>query len=129
MGPEILQCLILGDSIAVGIGDNRPDCKTVAVVGISSGAFVNRFWGVNKTKVAVISLGSNDDGEIAEHLMKLRRTIEADNVYWILPNNKQLSTVMSVAFAFNDKVLSIPELSPDKVHPTDEGYKVLSESF
>lgn len=129
MGPEILQCLILGDSLAVGIGYNRPDCKTVATIGISSGAFANQFWGVNKTRVAVISLGSNDGGEIAEHLMKVRRAIEADEVYWVLPNNKQLSTVMSVAFTFKDKVLSIPELSPDKVHPTSKGYKVLSESF
>lgn len=41
----MLECLILGDSIAVGTHQARPECAVYARGGINSRDFVNRYIG------------------------------------------------------------------------------------
>ena len=93
----MLECLILGDSLAVGVGQVRTECVTYAKSGINSYDYVNRHVLYTKSnhkeaKTVIISLGSNDYSSINtyEELLTLRQLVKADRVYWILP---ALSTV------------------------------------
>ena len=128
----MLDCLILGDSIAVGVGQFRPDCEVHAKVGINSRNWVDR----NITKdlaanTVVISLGSNDPKNMktVKELFTLREVVEAKRVYWIVPavNTEAQEAVKIVADKFEDKILLIPQLSKDKIHPTTNAYKELAE--
>ena len=130
----MIDCLILGDSIAVGVGQFRPDCEVHAKVGINSRNWVDR----NITKdlaanTVVISLGSNDSKNMKtlKELFALREVVEAKRVYWIVPavNANAQEAVKIVAYMFEDKILFIPQLSKDKVHPTTSGYKDLANSI
>jgi hypothetical protein len=84
----MIECLILGDSIAVGIQQHRIECASYAHVGWTSEKW-NRTY-LNKdlsAQVVVISLGSNDWSEKVTkyELMRLREKVRADLVFWILP--------------------------------------------
>ena len=129
---NMLECLILGDSIAVGIQQQRPECKSYAQVGINSRAYNKKF---NTRKLdadtVVISLGSNDyDGiNTVEELTKLRKKIKAKKVFWILPaNNLQMAEhVETVGYIHGDILIRIPYLSKDGVHPSGAGYDRIAE--
>jgi lysophospholipase L1-like esterase len=129
----MLDCLILGDSIAVGVGQFRPECEVHAKVGINSRNWVDR--NITKdlaAKTVVISLGSNDPKNMKtlKELFALRQVVEAKRVYWIVPavNPEAQEAVKIVADKFEDKILFIPQLSKDKVHPTTNGYKELANN-
>ena len=136
-GGIMLECLILGDSLAVGIGQVRKECVTHAVSGINSYNYVNRHVlntkGETQAKNIIISLGSNDTKNIDtyEELLALRQLVSAEKVYWILPNIKETKrkAVWEVARQFNDWVIDARgvDRSPDTVHPTYKGYKELAD--
>ena len=133
----MLECLILGDSLAVGVGQVRTECVTYAKSGINSYDYVNRHLLHTKrntqAKTVIISLGSNDTQNINtfEELDTLRQLVQADRVYWILPNIKEpkRKAVWEVARKYNDYVLDARgvDRSPDTVHPTYNGYKELAK--
>ena len=125
----MLECLILGDSLAVGIGQVRTECVTYARSGINSYDYVNRhimYTNSNhkEAKTVIISLGSNDYKSIntREELETLRQLVKADKVYWILPAIKDVKrkNVKTVANKYGDFVIDSREhqLSADGVHPT-----------
>jgi lysophospholipase L1-like esterase len=128
----MLDCLIMGDSLAVGVGQIRQECTTRAKSGINSYDYVNRhLWhtnGNNQAKTIIISLGSNDTKNINtfEELDTLRQLVKADRVYWIVPAIKEdkRKAVWAVANKYHDHVIEARnhELSPDRVHPTHKGY-------
>lgn len=127
-----IDCLILGDSLAVGVGQVRTECVTYAKSGINSYDFTNRFilnTPSNAAKHVIISLGSNDTKNIDtfEELDTLRQMVKADRVYWILPNIKETKrkAVWMVANKYNDIVIDArdSDRSQDAVHPTYKGYK------
>ena len=136
----MLECLILGDSIATGIAHYRPDCVSYAHVGINSKNY-NSLYQTKQLNAdtVIISLGTNDNKYVDTYyqLVKLRSTIEAIRVIWIMPNavNPNSGTdisivqasVDSIARAYNDSVLYIPKPMADKYHPTNNGYKYLAE--
>lgn len=130
----MLECLIVGDSIAVGVGQHRPECVTVAKVGITSKNWNKQFLDrVEPAKTVVVSLGANDYRSNTElHVRKLRIKLDTYRVYWILPDEKtrpdEVAAIKQVAKEFNDIVVPRPEshMSPDKVHPTTKGYKELA---
>ena len=129
----MLDCLILGDSIAVGVGQFRPECEVHAKVGINSRNWVDRnITKVLAAKTVVISLGSNDPKNMKtlKELFTLRQVVEAKRVYWIVPavNVEAQEAVKIVADKFEDKILFIPQLSKDKIHPTTNGYKELANN-
>jgi lysophospholipase L1-like esterase len=133
----MLECLILGDSLAVGIGQIRKECVTHAKSGINSHDYVNRhvlyIKGDTNAKSVIISLGSNDLININtfEELDTLRQLVKAEKVYWILPNIKETKrrAVWEVAKKHNDWIIDArgSERSPDTVHPTYKGYKDIAE--
>jgi len=133
----MLECLILGDSLAVGVGHIRKECVTYAKSGINSYDYVNRHVlhtkGNTQANTVIISLGSNDTKNINtfEELDTLRQLVKADRVYWILPNIKETKRrdVYHVAKKYNDWVIDArgSDRSPDAVHPTYKGYKDIAE--
>lgn len=132
----MLECLIIGDSLAVGVGQIRKECVTHAVSGINSYDYFNRFVmytkGDTHAKTAIISLGSNDPAKMDtyEELDNLRSQVNADRVYWILPNIKESKrkAVWTVAKKYDDFVIDARnhDRSPDTVHPTYKGYKSIA---
>ena len=128
----MLECLILGDSIAVGTHQARPECAVYARGGINSRDFVNRYIGKDLVAdTVVISLGSNDHKGIKtkNELMDLRSQVVAKKVYWILPAIKPdiQEIVEEVAHKYGDCIIRIPNLSNDGVHPTRQGYKKIGD--
>jgi len=124
----MLDCLILGDSIAVGTQQARPECVSYAKVGINSRDWINQNIAKDlNAKTVIISLGSNDYRGIKteSELISVRQLVQADRVYWILPAIKPdiQEIVNKVATMYKDTVIPIQHLQPDGVHPTWAGYK------
>ena len=126
----MLDCLILGDSIAKGISDIRKECVAYVQSGINSRDWNDRF--IKKVKPAnttIVSLGSNDFKNLNTEieLMALRSFINSDHVFWIVPAIKpeKQEIVKKIARYHGDTFVIIPELSQDKIHPTYKGYKQL----
>lgn len=130
----MIECLILGDSIAVGIGQMRPECVVEAKVGINSEDYANglfRHFEIVDSKKTIISLGSNDAYvESYGPMLALRELIKGD-VIWILSSNNEESrfAALTIAKQFGDDVVDIMAypMSPDGVHPTGKGYKMIAE--
>ena len=125
----MLECLILGDSIAVGTKMFAPtECVSYSHGGWNS-------WQWNKeyltkqldANTVVISLGSNDHSGVKtyQELHKLRQKVHANRVYWILPAIKPhiQDEVRRIAREHNDIIVTIPALQPDGIHPSWRGYK------
>lgn len=127
----MLECLIVGDSIAVGIAQHRPECALVAKVGITSTEWNNRYlYSTANAKHTVISLGSNDwlADKTFKEIVMLRESIMG-RVTWILPANStaKQTPVVKVAQMYNDVTLVITQTTKDRVHPTGQEYKRLAE--
>ena len=131
----MLECLIVGDSIAVGVSQVRPECQSIAKSGINSSNWNKlHLHKLKPTKTLIISLGANDLGINTEgNIRSLRTQSKAEKVFWLLPSQKlkpkQVEAVKQVASEFGDTVIPRPEkdISGDGVHPTYKGYKVLAE--
>lgn len=137
----MLDCLIVGDSIAVGVAQTRPECVSYSTGGINSKQWVNKNIGNTPlvAKSVIISLGSNDHKYVKteSELRTIRQLTKADRVYWILPagnlkasevsiQNIQL-VVTAIAKEYGDTVLPITRLQKDGIHPSWAGYKILGE--
>lgn len=132
----MLECMILGDSIAVGIAQHKPECAVIARVGITSENWYKNFHINPNTKksykIVVISLGSNDyKNTTAESLYNIRKHINADMVFWIAPSLTlkpiQRTLIKELANEFKDKVIeSHPYIGYDGIHPTPSGYKQIA---
>jgi lysophospholipase L1-like esterase len=137
----MLDCLIVGDSIAVGVANVRTECVSYSKGGINSRQWLNQ--NVGKTpllaKSVIISLGSNDHKYIKteSELRTIRQLTKAERVYWILPaGNLKASEVniqyiqlliKEIAKEYGDIVLPISNLQRDGIHPSWAGYKDLAE--
>ena len=129
----MFDCLIMGDSIAVGTKMFKPECTLIGKGGINSYQWVNAH--ITKTpfaaKTVIISLGSNDHQYVKteSELRTVRINTKADRVYWILPAIKPniQEIVKKVAAEYGDIVLPITSLQPDKIHPSWAGYKDIAE--
>lgn len=132
----MLECLIVGDSIAVGVSHVRPECRAIVKSGINSRDWTNKHISkLQPTKTLIISLGANDYRGINTegHIRSLRTQAQADRVFWLLPSQRlkpnQVEAVRQVAEEFGDTVIPRPEsnISSDGVHPTYRGYKILGD--
>jgi lysophospholipase L1-like esterase len=128
----MLDCLILGDSIAQGISTVRKECVAYVQSGINSRNWNNRFIVKElSANTVIISLGTNDPETMNtfKELLTLRELIAGKKVFWIMPpiNPSVQDIVRIIARNYKDTILEIPELSKDKVHPTGQGYKILGE--
>jgi lysophospholipase L1-like esterase len=128
----MLECLILGDSIAVGTAQARPECVSYSKGGINSYQWLNTNVGKSPyiAKTVIISLGSNDHKYVKTltELRTIRELTKAERVYWILPAIKPdiQEMVKKVAAENGDTVLPITRLQTDGIHPSWAGYKELA---
>jgi lysophospholipase L1-like esterase len=127
----VLECLILGDSLAVGIGQARPECRVEAKVGISSQTFIEQRHGKGPARTVVISLGVNDRADVntVENLTRLRQQVRAQSVVWVITgdNPRPRDAVRTIAHRFNDRVIdATPLTGPDRLHPDRSGYAKLA---
>lgn len=131
----MLPCLLVGDSIAVGVAQQRPECAVMAKVGISTKAWNRRYLSVLPTaQTTVISLGVNDapNAPTAWELRELRMRI-VGRVVWILPSQAKQPAARWAALWYarwyGDTVLELPagRVAPDGVHPTGAGYRILAQ--
>lgn len=134
----MLDCLILGDSIAVGTHQFKKECVAVAKGGINSWQYNRDYVTPRKNdfgaEVVIISLGSNDHKGVKTYneLYKLRERVKAQRVYWVLPNPalfpKQADDVNLIAISFGDFVIKPSRYQQDQVHPSWAGYKEIGEA-
>jgi hypothetical protein len=137
----MLECLIIGDSIAHGLAAARPECINVSSIGINS----RNWWNDNgqrplvnmaEYRTVVISLGSNDleNSDYERWMRKIRDSVKADRVIWLLPSPvkrpKQREVVNIVAWEHRDGVVDLTTLvGPDQIHPpTVAAYETLAKS-
>ena len=132
----MIDCIILGDSIAVGTQMYRPECVAYALSGINTGQWNKKFKDRTLTaSTVIISLGSNDHRGVKTEaeLMAMRDRVTASRVFWVLPyGNGQAAgvdiatiqaTVKAIAAKHGDTVLPITRVQPDRIHPSWAGYK------
>jgi len=132
----MLECLIIGDSIAVGTKMFAPkECVSYSKGGYNTWQW-NKRWGNVKLEAnkVVISLGTNDHRYINTYreLNKVRHRIRSVNVVWIMPpcnrgfcKSNVNNTVRQIAAAHNDTIISTSYVQPDNIHPSWRGYKDL----
>ena len=129
----MFDCLIMGDSIAVGTQMFDKQCAAIAKGGVNSYQWVNKNIGQApyQAKTVIISLGTNDHKYVKteEELRTIRQLTKADRVYWILPAIKPdiQNIVKKVSAEYGDTVLPIKSLQPDGIHPSWAGYKQIVE--
>ncbi len=129
MGP----CIVIGDSLAVGVGQFRPDCQTIAQIGINSSRYIATKLprGGIAADTTVISLGVNDGGNIhtLDNLRTIRATVKSRTVYWLLPGPRDSirQMIKTVAGEHDDHVIDTGLLSsPGQLHPNGRGYQTIA---
>jgi lysophospholipase L1-like esterase len=127
----MIECLILGDSIAVGLKQQIPQCESLSKGGWNTWQWNKDYLKYDLTaQTVIISLGSNDHKGIKtqEELERLREKITSSRVFWILPAIKPniQEIVKKIAEQHGDTVVPITRLQPDGVHPSWVGYKELA---
>jgi lysophospholipase L1-like esterase len=131
----MLECLIVGDSIGVGVANVRKECVAYVKGGINSHQWLNK--NIQNTPLqarhVIISLGSNDHKYIKteEELRVIRKLTNAQRVFWIMPSNKfpeAQSAVWHIANEYHDTVLKTERMQADNVHPSWAGYKEIAKA-
>lgn len=134
----MIDCMIIGDSIAVGTAMYRPDCVSHSRGGWNSWQWNKDYLNVassKPTKTLIISLGANDHKGVKteQELRKMRSNIKADRVFWIDPGKDRKpvphDAIVKIAQEYRDTIIPRPKdhMSADKIHPTGKGYKILGE--
>ena len=128
----MIECAVIGDSIAQGVAQHRPECVSLARSGWTSAQW-NRRWGSQELNAhsVIISLGTNDSSAVKSELelRAIRAMARSDRVFWILPANSAAMQrlIRQIALDWGDTVLPITQLSRDRVHPTVSGYRQLAK--
>jgi hypothetical protein len=134
----MLECLVLGDSIAVGVSQARRECVSYAKIGINSSVWNRDYLPHEVDKnygTVVISLGANDHKGIPteNELRRMRVNVSGKRVFWIDPGKDRKpvahDAIMRIASQYGDTVIARPQdqMSADGVHPTGRGYKTLAD--
>ena len=128
----MFDCMILGDSIAVGTAVFKHGCEVYAEGGWNSWQWNKEFLKNDlSANTVIISLGSNDHKGVKtrKELETMREKVKGNRVYWILPAIKPdiQEIVKQIAEEHGDFVLPITRLQPDGIHPSAAGYKEIME--
>lgn len=135
----MLDCLVVGDSIAVGTQQFAKECELQGRGGINTWQFNKMYPGSFYAETVIISLGSNDHQYVKtyDQLFEMRQRVGAKNVFWVLPagNNpaggvlieRIQDLVKQIARYYGDTVLPIRGLQPDGIHPSWAGYRDIVE--
>ena len=131
----MLPCLILGDSIAVGIAAalvamHQPACEVQARSGASVRAITSMVPSIGY-RVILVSAGSNDatSASLSQDLERLRARLRGARVAWIYPRSPRVAwSVFAVARRNGDQTIGIAGLrSTDGIHPID--YKAAARAI
>jgi hypothetical protein len=122
-----MECLAIGDSIAVGVGE-ATGCKVAAQVGRTTAQQAALIRPLNAEWV-VISLGSNDprSPNLMQNLQFVRANILAKKVVWLLPYDLGAAEIVrKVAAQRRDGVIVLLNnfSTKDGIHPAD--YRAVS---
>lgn len=127
----MIECLFIGDSIAVGVATYATECQLQGKIGITSSVYANTFT-VKESKTTIISLGSNDIGyDPYDDMKRIRETILHDVIWLISANSKEGAiAALRVANEYGDTVVDVSsvELSSDGVHPSADGLRQLANT-
>ena len=135
----MIDCMILGDSIAVGTATARPECVSYSRGGWNSWQWNKDYLSVATTKpyeTIIISLGANDHRGVKTELelRRMREAIKGKRVFWIDPGKDRKPVPhdarMRIAAEYGDTVLPRPKehISADGIHPTGKGYKEIAKA-
>lgn len=133
----MIDCIVLGDSIAVGTHLQRHECVSYSKGGINT-------WQWNKTYnsqdlsagTVIISLGTNDHKGVKteRELLEMRARVKAGRVFWIMPpcNDKFCKQnindiVKKIAEANGDIIIGTSRVQSDGIHPSWAGYQELAK--
>lgn len=125
----MIDCFVLGDSIAQGIAQHTT-CASQTQVGISAPRSY-LIQTIIEAKTTIISLGSNDSQNTIEFLVKIRNKIDSGKVIWIVPYLTNRDNVIKVALRYKDTIIDIRNypMSPDMVHPTTNAYRMIARTI
>ncbi len=130
------RCLVIGDSIAVGVS-NHSRCLSISTGGLSSWRWLDR-WGraldAVDPEVVLISLGANDadDRRSFPSLAKVRAKLRAPRVIWLAPSEVLSLTsrnwVRLIAEQHGDAVFDLPQrhMQKDGIHPSTRGAQIVA---
>jgi len=117
----MMDCVYIGDSIAIGLQQYEPNCGIYAKVGADTDFIVKQFSGTKSAGHAIISMGSNApmNPRNYQNAIKLRKSLDVDFVVWILPYDRTAAAaIRKVAQQFPDAILDLHGIpTKDKVHP------------
>ena len=133
----MIDCMIIGDSIAVGVSMVRKECVSYSKGGWNSWQWNKDYLSQATTKsyeTIIISLGANDHKGVKTEfeLRKMREAIKGKRVFWISPGKERKpipqNAIEVIAKEYGDIILARPmaHMSSDGVHPTMTGYKILA---
>jgi lysophospholipase L1-like esterase len=132
----MLECLIIGDSIAVGTAQVRTECVSYSTGGYNTWQWNKKYADKNlSANSVIISLGTNDHKGVNtfRELMKMRQRVDAKHVYWIMPpcNDKfckqDINEIVEIiARNFHDTIIGTKRVQKDAIHPSWAGYKELA---
>lgn len=133
----MIDCLILGDSIAVGTQLQRYECTSYSKGGINTWQW-NKMYGKNDLTAGtvIISLGTNDHKGVKteQELLTMRAKVKASKVFWIMPpcNDKFCKSnindiVKRIAEANGDIIIGTNRVQADGIHPSWAGYRELAD--
>lgn len=136
----MIECIILGDSIAVGTQMFYKECELYGKGGINTWQWNKMYPSlVQDARTAIISLGTNDHYGVntRKELEIVREKVRAERVFWILPYgnlpaggvpiSKIQEIVREVAALHGDTIVVIDSVQPDRIHPSWAGYKSIVE--
>lgn len=136
----MIDCIVLGDSIAVGTQLQRNECVSYAKGGVNSWQWNKLYSDKDLTaNTVIISLGTNDHKFVKteKELLAMREKVNGKKVFWILPVgnspesgvtlNDIQTIIKNIAIKYNDIVLPITRIQSDGIHPSWAGYKELAE--
>jgi len=124
----------MGDSIAVGAHQFRPECASYSKSGVTSQGW-DRLFGNRDlaARTVIISLGTNDwnNADTYGKLREIREKITGRRVFWIAPNEvtkpRAYKDVNLIAGLFGDTVIVTERYQKDRIHPSWAGYRELVE--
>jgi hypothetical protein len=137
----MLDCLIIGDSIAHGIHSVKPDCVHITEIGVTTSEWYHKnserpLLGDVDYRLVIISLTNNDKNvkNSRNYLHKIRQKIKSQRVVWILPTEKNpemRSMVEDVAYHYQDHIMDISSYTGvDRVHPpTVRAYEQIAKGL
>jgi lysophospholipase L1-like esterase len=135
----MIACLVLGDSIAVGLYQQLPQCESLSKSGWNTWQWNRDYLKYDLTaETVIISLGSNDHKYIRTQaeLERMRAKVTAGRVFWILPHGNLPAgglpieevqrIVKMIAALHGDTVVPITRVQRDSIHPSWAGYKEMA---